>query len=67
MDYFGLYRVIKAARGGIKVAKAMNSAKPLFKVMAAPMGAMFISGACEEILDETIDAIMQENKNGGNK
>ena len=67
MDYFGLYRVAKAARTGIKAAKMANSVKPLFKVIAAPVGAMFVSGACEEILDETLDKLLQESENGGNK
>ena len=60
MDYFGLYRVIKAARSGIKLAKAANTIKPIAKVIAAPMAGMFVSGACEEILDETLDAVIGE-------
>lgn len=60
MDYFGLYRVIKAARNGMKLAKAANSAKPLLKIIAAPMAGMVASGACEEIFDEALDKIMQE-------
>lgn len=67
MDYFGLYRVIKAARGGIKAARAANKIKPLLEVISVPIAAMALSGACEEILDETLDKIIQENENGGSK
>lgn len=67
MDYFGLYRVTKAARQGIKLARSAGAFKPLLKTIAAPMAGMFASGACEEILDETLDKLLQENTNGRSK
>lgn len=60
MDYFGLYRVTKCAMKGIKMAKVAGSFKPLLKVIAVPMLGMAASGACEEILDETLDKLIQE-------